>query len=124
MKTELKRIYRIILIEILISVLLLYLVAGLNCTEVLAFIGGVVFFSALFRHLEFIIIKASDFKKELTVKNKKFLLTYFVRFLLIVMFFYATIKISKRIFLFAVLGFILGTVSLLIEAVILIFKGD
>ncbi len=123
MKRILLKIYIIILIEDI-----LFIVISINrhvkSIEVGAFLGGSIVFLLLFRHLEVVVKNFIPLQSETTRNSKKLIFSYFIRFLLIIIFFYATIKISKRVFLMAMLGFIVSSLSLLIFGLSLIFKGD
>ncbi len=123
MKKILQKIYIIVLIEdILFIIISKYL--QMKSIEVGAFLGGSIVFLLLFRHLEVVVKNFIPLEGETTKNNRKLIFSYFIRFLLIIIFFYATIKISKRVFLVAMLGFIVSSLSLLIFGLSLIFKGD
>ena len=122
-----KKILQTICIIILIEDILFIIISRytqIKSIEVGAFLGGSVVFLLLFIHLEVIVKNFIPLQDETTKNKRKLIFSYFIRFLLIIIFFYATIKISKRVFLMAMLGFIVSSLSLLIFGLSLIFKGD
>jgi len=72
------------------------------------FVGSLIFFF-LFLHLQCII--KEDFSK---TKSLKKVFTYLLRFGLIVVIFYVSIKVSKDFFTFVMIGFVTASLSLTI----------
>ncbi len=115
---QIKRINYLILAISIGGMILLFLIKKRILCGIAFFSGGMAFL-LLFVHLQYVI------KKLLSKGKVAFVFTYFGRLFLITLFFYGSINISKDFFLFAMVGFIISSLSLVGEGIInIIVKGE
>jgi len=116
--TEIKRVNYLILTISILGMIILFFIKKRVLSGIAFFSGGGAFL-LLFIHLQYII------KNLLSKKKGLFVFTYFGRLFLITLFFYGSISISKDFFLFAMIGFIISSLSLIGEGIIgIITKGE